>query len=66
MKNGKVKRILYYLSAVLYWLLAIFTFTGDKNVPLGVGFLCLGVMMLLFGITESNDSKKEKAENKDE
>ena len=35
MKNSKRKVNLFYISAVLYWLAAIFMFLGDKNFSLG-------------------------------
>ena len=66
MKKGKLKGILYYISAVLYWMAAIFSFLEDKNISLGACFLCLGFSMMLLGKTEANKQKKDEAETKDE
>jgi len=65
MKNSKMKQNLYYISAVLYWLAAIFNYLGDKNTSLGACFLCLGFTMLLIGKSEADKQKNDEADKKD-
>lgn len=70
-RNNKTKGILYFITAFLYWLAAFGFFVYDNKISsashtvLGVAFINLGIVMLLFGVMELKQDKRSKDETKE-
>lgn len=65
-RNNKTRGILYFVTAFLYWFAALGCFVYDNKISsashtvLGVAFIGLGIVMLLFGIMELKQDKRSK------
>lgn len=65
MKKEKTCAILYYISAVLFYVVAAINFFSDKDTSMGVVWLCLGSTMLCLGSVWLNKSKKKNDETEE-
>lgn len=66
MKKEKTCAVLYYISAVLFYVVAAINLLGDNNdTSMGVVWLCLGSTMLCLGFVWLNKSKKKNDETEE-
>ena len=60
MKKDKISTILYYVTAILFYLSVIINFAGGNSNSMAVIWMCLGTTFLCLGLSYSKKIKEKQ------
>lgn len=63
MKHNKIVAILYFFSAIAFYITSALTFTSDGSTGMGVMWLCIGSTFLALGVVYFNLNKSNGNQN---